>query len=79
LAPQPAGHADILQPVRWAKAYDQAGEGSAAIGPTAVVDLMQGGSNTADTVDQRLSSWARFALDSALLRVVTGEPATSGL
>jgi len=41
LAPQPAGHADILQPVRWAKAYDQAGEGSAAIGPTAVVDLMQ--------------------------------------
>ena len=38
-----------------AKAYDQAGEGSAAIGPTAVVDLMPRGSNTADTVDQRLS------------------------
>jgi hypothetical protein len=43
------------------KAYEQAGEGSAAIGPVAVVDLVQGCPNPADTVDQRLSSWARFA------------------
>ena len=61
LAPQPAGQADILQAVRWAKAHEQAGEGSAAIGPITVVDVVQGGPNTADTVDQCLSSLARFA------------------